>query len=131
MGTVALLAGGFYAGTSVLVTILLATWAALDPDFEYVDPLWAWAAVMAALAAATAVVAIEAARRGWRVTKHPEADGRFALALFGATLLWLAWTFAASVWFIGFAVLAVAFGACLALFWLGVERLRAVLDSRR
>ena len=42
------------------------------------------------------------------------------------------WTFAASVWFIGFALIAVRFVAGSVLFALAVGRVaRAVLDSRR
>ena len=50
--------------TSLLVTVLLAVWALLDPDFEYVDPIWAWLAITAVLSAAASVLGAEAARRG-------------------------------------------------------------------
>ena len=134
-GLAAFVAGAFFAVTSLLVTALLAIWALLDPDFEYVEPIWAWLAITAVLSAAASVLGAEAARRGRRAAREPETPVRYAAALFFAAILWLVWSFAASVWFIGLAFFVVALAATGALVCLVIGRLvivaRALLDSRR
>ncbi len=134
-GLAAFAAGAFFAVTSVLVTLSLAVWALLDPDFEYVDPIWAWLAVTAVLSAAASVLGADAARRGRRAAREPETRVRYAVALFFATVIWLAWSFAASVYFVAFAFFVVALAGTAALVCLVLGRLvmaaRALLDSRR
>ena len=134
-GLAAFAAGAFFAVTSLLVTVLLAVWALLDPDFEYVDPIWAWLAITAVLSAAASVLGAEAARRGRRAAREPESPVRYAVALFFAAVIWLAWSFAASVYFVGFAFFVVALAGTAALACLVLGRLvmavRALLDSRR
>ncbi len=103
------------------MTVLLVVWAILDPDFEYVEPIWLWLVITAVLSGVASVLGAETAKRGREAARHPGTPVRYAVALFFATLAWLAWSFAASVYFIGFAIVAVAFLGGFALVWLAAR----------